>query len=51
MAAVGVASRPATVRTRALKVSSTRSQVPSSRQLRKYHQTMPYGGKSCGIPP
>ena len=44
MAALGVASRPAVSRTRARKVSSTRSQVPSSRQLRKYHHTVPQGG-------
>ena len=31
--------------------SSMRSQVPSSRQLRKYHHTVPQGGKSWGIPP
>ena len=39
MAALGVTSRPATSRTRARKASSTRSQVPSSRHFRKYHQT------------
>ncbi len=45
MAALGVASRPAASRTRARKAASTRSQVPSSRQFRKYHHTVPHGGR------
>ena len=49
MAALGVASRPAASRTRARKAASTRSQVPSSRQFRKYHHTVPHGGRSWGI--
>ena len=49
MAALGVASRPAASRTRARNVSSTRSQVLSSRHFRKYHQTVPQGGRSWGI--
>ena len=49
IAALGVASRPATSRTRTRKASSTRSQVPSSRHFRKYHQTVPQGGRSWGI--
>ena len=40
MDALGVASRPAASRTRARKVSSTRSQAPSSRQFPKYDQTV-----------
>ena len=51
MAALGVASRPAFSRTRDRRAFSTRSQVPSSRQLRKYHHTVPQGGRSWGIPP
>ena len=49
IAALGVASRLATSRTRTRKASSTRSQVPSFRHFRKYHQTVPQGGKSWGI--
>ena len=49
IAALGVASRPVTSRTRTRKTSSTRSQVPSSRHFRKYHQTVPQGGRSWGI--
>ena len=45
IAALGVASRPATSRTRTRKASSTRSQVPSSRHFRKYHQTS-FGSRS-----
>ena len=45
IAALGVASRPGTSRTRTRKASSTRSQVPSSRHFRKYHQTVPQGGR------
>ena len=46
MAALGVAPRPAPSRTRARRAFSTRSHVPSSRHLRKYHQTVPQGGRS-----
>ncbi len=49
MAALGVASRPAASRTRERKASATRSQVPSSRHWRKYHHTVPQGGRSWGI--
>ncbi len=49
MAALGVASRPAASRTRARRASSTRSHVPSSRHFRKYHHTVPQGGRSWGI--
>ena len=49
MAALGIAARPADSRTRTRRVDSTPSQVPSSRQLRKYHHTVPQGGRSWGI--
>ena len=48
IAALGVGSRPSISRTRGCKVSWMRSQVPSNRHLRKYHQTVPQGGKSWG---
>ena len=48
IAALGVASRPAASRTLGRKASSMASQVPSSRHFRKYHQTVPQGGKSWG---
>ena len=49
MAALGVASRPSASRTRRRNASSTRSQVPSLRHFRKYHQTVPQGGRSWGM--
>ncbi len=49
MAALGVASRPAASRTRERKASATPAQVPSSRHRRKYHHTVPQGGRSWGI--
>ena len=48
MAALGVASRPSTSRTRASSASAARSQVPPSRHFRKYHQTVPRGSRSWG---
>ena len=48
IAALGVASRPAASRTLGRKASSMASQGPSSRHFRKYHQTVPQGGKSWG---
>ena len=41
----GVASRPSLSRTMGRSASSTRSQVPSVRHFRKYHQTVPQGGR------
>ena len=49
MAALGVASRPSLSRTMGGSASKTRSQVPSLRHFRKYHQTVPQGGRSWGI--
>ena len=49
MAALGVASLPSRSRTMGRSASSTRSQVPSARHLRKYHQTVPQGGRSWDI--
>jgi hypothetical protein len=49
MAALGVGSLPSASRTLGRKVSWMRSHVPSSRHFRKYHQTVPHGGKSLGI--
>ena len=50
MAALGEAARPsAASRTRARNASSERSLAPSSRQLRKCHQTVPRSGESWGI--
>ena len=49
IAPLGVASRPSLSRTMGRSASSTRSQVPSLRHLRKYHQTVPQGGRSWGI--
>ena len=49
MAALGVASRPSLSRTTGRSASSTRSQVPSPRHFRKYHQIVPQGGRSWGI--
>ena len=49
MAPLGVASRPSLSRTMGRSASSTRSQVPSLRHFRKYHQTVPQGGRSWGI--
>ena len=48
MAPLGVASRPSLSRTMGRSASSTRSQVPSLRHFRKYHQTVPQGGRSWG---
>ena len=48
MAALGVASRPSLSRTWLRSASSTRSQVPSARHFRKYHHTVPQGGRSWG---
>jgi hypothetical protein len=48
IAALGVGSRPSISRTLGCKASWMRSQVPSKRHLRKYHQTVPQGGKSWG---
>ena len=49
MAPLGVASRPAASLTRTRNASSTPSHVPLSRHFRKYHQTVPQGGRSWGI--
>ena len=49
IAPLGVASRPSLSRTMGRSASSTRSQVPSLRHFRKYHQTVPQGGRSWGI--
>jgi hypothetical protein len=48
IAALGVGSRPSISRTLGCKVSWMCSQVPSKRHLRKYHHTVPQGGKSWG---
>ena len=48
MAALGVASRPSLSRTWLRSASSTRSHVPSARHFRKYHHTVPQGGRSWG---
>jgi hypothetical protein len=48
IAALGVGSRPSASLTLGRRVSWIRSQVPSLRHCRKYHQTVPQGGKSCG---
>ena len=48
MAALGVASLPFISRTWLRSASSTRSQVPSARHFRKYHHTVPQGGRSWG---
>ena len=48
MAALGVGSRPSISRTLGRRVSWTRSQVPSCRHWRKYHHTVPQGGRSWG---
>jgi len=48
IAALGVASRPSASRTLGRNASSMRSQVPSPRHFRKYHQTVPQGGRSWG---
>ena len=48
IAALGVASRPSASRTLGRSASSMYSQVPSPRHLRKYHQTVPQGGRSWG---
>ena len=45
MAAPGVVSCPSFCRTWPRSSSSTRSQVPSARHLRKYHHTVPQGGR------
>ena len=49
IAPLGVASRPSLSRTTGRSASKTRSQVPSLRHFRKYHQTVPQGGRSWGI--
>ena len=49
IAPLGVASPPSLSRTLGRSASSTRSQVPSLRHFRKYHQTVPQGGRSWGI--
>ena len=49
IAPLGVASRPSLSRTMGRSASNTRSQVPSLRHFRKYHQTVPQGGRSWGI--
>jgi hypothetical protein len=48
MAAEGVGSLPSISRTLGCKASWMCSQVPSNRHLRKYHHTVPQGGKSWG---
>ena len=48
MAALGVASRPSLSRTTGRSASSTRSQVPSPRHFRKYHQIVPPRGQVVG---
>ena len=49
IAPLGVASRSSLSRTMGRSASKTRSQVPSLRHFRKYHQTVPQGGRSWGI--
>ena len=49
IAPLGVASRPSLSRTTGRSASKTRSQVPFLRHFRKYHQTVPQGGRSWGI--
>ena len=46
MAALGVGSRPSTSRTLGRSASWMRSQLPSSLHCRKYHDTVPHGGRS-----
>ena len=48
MAALGLAPRPSFSRTWPRSSSSTRSHVPSARHFRKYHHTVPKGGRSWG---
>ena len=46
MAALGVGSRPSASRTLGRSASWMRSQLPSSLHCRKYHDTVPQGGRS-----
>ena len=46
MAALGVGSRPSASRTFGRSASWMRSQLPSSLHCRKYHDTVPQGGRS-----
>ena len=48
MAALGVGCLPSACRTLGRSISGTRSQVPSCLHFRKYHHTVPQGGRSCG---
>ena len=48
IAPLGVASRSSLSRTMGRSASKTRSQVPSLRHFRKYHQTVPQGGQVVG---
>ena len=49
IAALGVASCPSASRTLGRSAASMLSQVPSLRHFRKYHQTVPQGGRSWGV--
>ena len=48
MAALGVGSLPSAWRTLGRSAPWTRSHVPSRLHSRKYHHTVPQGGRSCG---
>jgi len=47
--ALGAGARPASCRTRVRKVALARSQLPSSRQRRKYWETVCQGRHSWGM--
>ena len=49
MAALGVGLLPSAFRTLGRRASWTRSHVPSCLHSRKYHHTVPQGGRSCGM--
>ena len=49
IAALGVGSLPSACRTLGRRASWTRSHVPSSLHARKYHHTVPQGGRSWGM--
>src|SRR5512133_425495 len=48
IAALGSSSRPCLLRTRLRRACKTWSQMPSSRQVRKYQYSVPQAGKSWG---
>ena len=49
IAALGVGFLPSACRTLTRRASLARSHVPSSLHSRKYHHTVPQGGRSCGM--